>query len=370
MSSPEVLLLANSLAILRSYIQWGPSDQASFGFSFSFLLYTLCLARDFTHTLTAKLFMDNLSLMSDFHPAGIFPATLLPMNSDYSIAEDGLEEYIQSLMKRRIGGLAVNVEVGEGPLLSREERKRVVEIVSGVVKERVPIIAGVAANYTRDAMTQAADAKEAGASAIMIHPNYFFAGEDLPAEIPVSYYKAIAEAANLPVVLFQLNRGLGGVEYGKETLAELASLESVCAIKEASFDAKKFHETVQLLRGLPRKISILTGNDTFLLESFLLGVEGALIGFGSFETDKIAEMLDLVNDRKYEEAKEIADRLQPLANVLWGAPTRNRRARCKEALAMLGMLSPRHVSVRPPQMPLDHQETERLKKALEKARLL
>jgi 4-hydroxy-tetrahydrodipicolinate synthase len=85
--------------------------------------------------------MDNLPVMSDFHPAGIIPATLLPMNSDYSIDEAGLEEYIQSLMKYRVGRLAVNVEVGEGPLLSREERKRVVEIVSGVVEGRVPIIA-------------------------------------------------------------------------------------------------------------------------------------------------------------------------------------------------------------------------------------
>ena len=308
--------------------------------------------------------------MSKVELAGIIPATLLPMNADYSIAEDGLEEYIQWLMKRRVGALAVNVEVGEGPLLSREERIRVIKIVAGVVMGRVPIIAGVAANYTGDAMAQAVDAKEAGALAVMIHPNYFFAGEDLPVEIPVTYYKAIGEAANLPVVLFQLNRGLGGVEYSQRTLVELASLESVHAIKEASFDAKKFHETVQLLRGLPKKISILTGNDTFLLESFLMGVEGALIGFGSFETNRIADMLDLVKDRKYDEAKEIADRLQPLANVLWGAPTRNRRARCKEALAMLGVLSPRYVHVRPPQMPLDQEEIERVRNALKKARLL
>jgi 4-hydroxy-tetrahydrodipicolinate synthase len=308
--------------------------------------------------------------MSKLELAGIIPATLLPMNADYSISDEALEEYIQWLMRHRVGGLAVNVEVGEGPLLSREERRRVIEIVAGVVRGRVPIIAGVAANYTGDAMDQAVDAKEAGASAVMIHPNYFFAGENLPVEIPVTYFKAISEAANLPVVLFQLNRGLGGVEYNKRTLVELASLESVHAIKEASFDAKKFHETVQILRDLPKKISILTGNDTFLLESFLLGVEGALIGFGSFETNGIADMLDLVKDRKYDEAKEIADRLQPLANVLWGAPTRNRRARCKEALAMLGVLGPRYVHVRPPQMPLDQEEVARVRNALKKACLL
>jgi 4-hydroxy-tetrahydrodipicolinate synthase len=292
------------------------------------------------------------------------------MNADYSVAEEALEEYIQWLMKQKVGGLAVNVEVGEGPLLSREERRRVIEIVAGVVNGRVPIIAGIAANYTGDAMAQAIDAREAGASAVMIHPNYFFAGEDLPVEIPVSYHRAIAEAAGLPVVLFQLNKGLGGIEYNDETLGELAKLDSVRAIKEASFNPKKFHDTVQYLRGLPNKISILTGNDTFLLESFQLGVEGALIGFGSFETNKIAEMLDLVNNQRHDEAKEIADRLQPLANVLWGTPTRNRRARCKEALAMMGVFSPRVVDVRPPQLPLDQEEKQRVKNALEKARLL
>ena len=66
----------------------------------------------------------------------------------------------------------------------------------------------------------------------------------------------------------------------------------------------------------------------------------------------------------------LADRLQPLANVLWGAPTRNRRARCKEALAMMGVLSPRVVNVRPPQMPLDQEEKQRVKNALKKAHLL
>ena len=308
--------------------------------------------------------------MSGFHLTGIIPATLLPLKADFSIAEDALEEYIQWLMRHRLGGLAVNVEVGEGPLLSREERRRVIEIVAGVVKGRVPIIAGVGANYTGDAMAQAVDAREAGASAIMIHPNYFFTGEDLPVEIPVAYHKAIAEAAELPVVLFQLHKGLGGVEYSPEILRQLAELENVRAIKEASFDAKKYQETVHLLRSLPKQISILSGNDTFILESFLLGADGALIGFGSFETDVIADMLDLVRDRKYDEAKEVADRLQPLANVLWGSPTRNRRARCKEALAMMGVLSPRVVNVRPPQMPLDQDEKERVKNALKKARLL
>ena len=66
----------------------------------------------------------------------------------------------------------------------------------------------------------------------------------------------------------------------------MASVEGVVAIKEASFDARRFVDTARLLEGLPRPITLLTGNDNFILESFLLGATGALIGFGAVMTKR------------------------------------------------------------------------------------
>jgi 4-hydroxy-tetrahydrodipicolinate synthase len=95
----------------------------------------------------------------------------------------------------------------------------------------------------------------------------------LDVRIPVRYHEAIAEVG-LPLILFQLQPALAGLNYEPETLRAMASVEGVVAIKEASFDARRFVDTANLLAELPRRITLLTGNDNFILESFMLGATG------------------------------------------------------------------------------------------------
>ena len=123
-----------------------------------------------------------------------------------------------------------------------------------------------------------------------------FVGEPLPPEVPYEYHRAIAEATPLPMVLFQLQPALGGVIFSKETLLKLVSIPNVVAIKEASFDAVRFVETVRVLSEGPKRIQILTGNDNFILESFVLGAHGALIGFGTIAIAEQLEMLARLRD--------------------------------------------------------------------------
>jgi len=99
-----------------------------------------------------------------------------------------------------------------------------------------------------------------------------------------------------------------------------------------------------------------------------LGAEGALIGFATLATDLQVEMFELVQKKKYDEAKEIAERLQPLVDVIFAPPARNYRARTKEALVMLGVL--KHAYVRPPLVPISDAERTQLRKALKKAEVL
>ncbi len=99
-----------------------------------------------------------------------------------------------------------------------------------------------------------------------------------------------------------------------------------------------------------------------------MGADGALIGFGTLATDLQVEMFELVEKERYDEAREIADRLQPLADVIFSSPVRNYRARTKEALVMLGVLE--HAYMRPPLMPISDEERIAVKEALKKAELL
>lgn len=161
---------------------------------------------------------------------------------------------------------------------------------------------------------------------------------------------------------------MGGVEYPPEVLLELTKIKQVVALKESLEDAKKFVSTVRLLREAPRKITLLTGNDTFILEALLLGAEGALIGFGTLATDLQVEMFELFQKRRFDEAKAIAERLQPLIDAIFASPARNYRARTKEALVMLGVLE--NAYIRPPLLPISEAERNRLREALKKADLL
>ena len=119
--------------------------------------------------------------------------------------------------------------------------------------------------------------------------------------VPVAYHEAIAEVG-LPLILFQLQPALAGLNFEPDTLRAMASVEGVVAIKEASFDARRFVDTARLLEDLPRPITLLTGNDNFILESFFLGATGALIGFGAVMTREQVAMIDAWNAGRIDEA--------------------------------------------------------------------
>ena len=185
---------------------------------------------------------------------------------------------------------------------------------------RLPVLAGIGAPNTAIAIELAEDARQAGADGIVVFPHPIFVGEPLPWQVPYDYHKAIAEAVPLPMVLFQLQPGLGGVLYSREALVKLASIPTVVAVKEASFDAVRFVETVRALAEAPRRIQVLTGNDNFILESFVLGADGALIGFGTVAIAEQLEMLRLLRAGDLAGAQEVYDRVvQPLVDVIFAA---------------------------------------------------
>jgi 4-hydroxy-tetrahydrodipicolinate synthase len=172
----------------------------------------------------------------------------------------------------------------------------------------------------------------------------------------------------LPLILFQLQPALGGVNFDQQTLRALASVDGVVAIKEASFDARRFLDVVHIIEDLSRPITLLTGNDNFIFESFVLGAEGALIGFGAIMTREQVQMIEAYRAGRIDEAKELGRRIQKLADVVFAPPVANYRARLKEALVMLGVLE--RAYVRPPLLPISEDERALLRQTLVEVGLL
>ena len=173
---------------------------------------------------------------------------------------------------------------------------------------------------------------------MLVFPPRAFGGEGLPARTAVDYHRAIIQASELPVILFHRPAQFGGVVYPAETLRLLAGLEGVVGLKEASFDATRFIQIVRVNRTFPRPLEILTGNDTFIYESYLLGADGALLGMGATATAPQIAMLDAVRRGDLAAGAALRDRLDPLCQAIYAAPLRNYRVRMKEALVFQGIL--------------------------------
>ena len=307
--------------------------------------------------------------MSTPNLEGLIPATVLPMTAGGTIDEAGLRRYIRWISELGPVALAINADTGEGPHLSHREKVRVLEVVRE--ETDLPLVAGVAGPFTSQAVEQARDYRAAGASALLVFPIPAYLSSPLDPRIPLEYHRAIADAG-LPLILFQLQPALGGVSFEPETLRRLIELDGVVAMKEASFDARRYVETFRMVERTPKfragEFTFLTGNDNFILESFMLGCTGALIGFGAIMVSEQVAMIDAWRDGRIDEARDLGRRVQALADAIFAAPVANYRARLKEALAQLGVLG--DTSVRPPLLPLDEDERQRVRGSLSEVGLL
>ncbi|MEM0060240.1 MAG: dihydrodipicolinate synthase family protein [Desulfurococcaceae archaeon] len=298
---------------------------------------------------------------------GLIAAVVTPMNNKYEVLYDEFEKYIRWVVSQGVSGIAVGVDTGEGPSLYREEKLNLVKTAKKVAGSDVVVVAGLQAINTYEAVKLAKDLEKAGADALLVFPHSAFIGEPNE-DVIFEYHRAINDNVKVPLIIFNLQPALGGVEYKPSIIKKLSELSNVKAIKEASFDAKKFLDIVRAIEKLPRKIQILTGNDNFIYESLVMGAEGGLLGFGTIAVKEQVEMFNLIAKEKYKEARELWYSLLPLMEVIFSPPVRNYRARLKEALCMMGVIETTYV--RPPLLPISPEEREKIRNVLRELKML
>jgi 4-hydroxy-tetrahydrodipicolinate synthase len=305
--------------------------------------------------------------MRDVNLAGVIPAIVTPMNDAAEIDLPAVGPYVDWLARQGPVALAVNVDTGEGPHLSSSEREAMLVAVGEALDGRAAVVAGVGGPSTRDAVANARQAKAAGADALLVFPVPAFLSQPLRADIVYRYHAEIAAATDLPLILFQLQPALGGVIYPPAVLDALLEIPSVVAIKEASFDPIRYLELRARLRAGSRRTLLLSGNDNFIAESFLLGADGALLGFATLGTAEHVALLAAAKAGEATQVQELGAPLQRLSDVIFAPPVVDYRVRTKEALRMLGVIP--NSTVRPPLLPLVEAERRRIGQALEAAGL-
>jgi 4-hydroxy-tetrahydrodipicolinate synthase len=301
---------------------------------------------------------------------GLYPATILPFNGDYAIDVLELRRLLRFLAKvRGVNGFLCNGHAGDCWALSREERQRVIQIHVDEVNGDFPIISAIAGESTREVIEQMREAKEAGASAVLVMPPGIFRNVSiLDPEMPYVFFKSLSEAVDIPMIVFQ-HPIFRGNNYSPETLAKLTEIDNVVAIKETVWDIKLYERDLVALRRAPRRISILIANDTLLFPSFVFGhSDGALIGLGTLVPHWVVEMFEAVKKNDLSKARKINDQLYPIVELLYYTPGLNTYCAIKEALKMLGVLT-KHCVPRAPLLALTEKNRLAISRALEESGL-
>jgi 4-hydroxy-tetrahydrodipicolinate synthase len=300
---------------------------------------------------------------------GVIPANLLPFKADLSIDEPAYRRHLSWLANTKgVTGITVNGHAAEVSSLSREERIHALAIAADEVGGKVLLIAGIYADGTQEAVELARDAKAGGAAGILVFPpTVFMWGAQVKPEMVLRHFTAIADAVDLPIVVFEYPPA-SGIGYSPETLAELTKLPSVAAVKDWSNDIVAFEQNLRAIRQTGRPVAMLSSFTMSLFTTFVLGADGCISGMGSVAADLQAELFEAVQQGDLARARAINDRLDPLVRVFYAPPFVDMHNRMKEALALLGRIPAAHV--RPPLTPVGDEERARIRLALKASGLL
>jgi 4-hydroxy-tetrahydrodipicolinate synthase len=300
--------------------------------------------------------------------SGIMPANLLPFTADLEIDEPAYRRHLRWLADTPgVTGIVANGHAAEVSSLDREERRRALAVALDEVGDRCPVVAGVYADGTAEAVTLARDARALGAAGVLVFPpTLFMWGAQQKPDMPVRHFSEIAEKADLPIIVFQYPPA-SGIGYTAETLARLCEIPQVAGVKDWSNDIVAFERNLRAVRATGRPVAVLTSFTMSLMATFLLGADGAISGMGSVAADLQAELFAACQKGDLEEARRLNDRLDPLVRVFYAPPFVDMHNRMKEALALLGRLPAAHV--RPPLTPVGAEERQAIRAALAAAGL-
>jgi 4-hydroxy-tetrahydrodipicolinate synthase len=300
--------------------------------------------------------------------SGVMPANLLPFRADLDIDEPAYRKHLRWLADTRgVTGIVANGHASEVSSLTRDERTRSLAIALDEVAGKIPVVAGVYSDGTAEAVALARDAKAAGAAGVLVFPpTLFMWGAQLKPDMVLRHFSEIAAGADLPIIVFEYPPA-SGIGYSPETLARLAEIPQIVAVKDWSNEIVALERNLRALRASGRPVALLSSFTMSLMASFLLGADGAISGMGSVTADLQADLFEACEKGDLDGARRINDRLDPLVRVFYAPPFVDMHNRMKEALVLLGRIPAAYV--RPPLTPVSDGERRAIATALAAAGL-
>lgn len=285
---------------------------------------------------------------------GCGTALVTPFNNIGAVDEAALRAFVEWQLAEGIHFVVPCGSTGEAVTLSPAEHRRVVEITVDVVAGRVPVVAGAGSNDTAKAIATSKEMKAAGATHLLhVTPMY----NKPPQRALVAHFRAIADAVDLPIVLYNVPSRTG-INLEARTTIELANDPRFCAVKEA---AGNLTQLTELIRNKPDGFSVLSGDDSWTLATMAHGGHGVISVTSNATPRLMVELVEACRAGNYERAREIDARLAPWAQAAF---VETNPMPAKAALHLLGRMQN---TLRLPLVPLAPQHTALVRSALEYA---
>jgi len=296
---------------------------------------------------------------------GVVVVMTTPFKPNFELDEKGLRKQTRFLLDNGIrngsGVLVPTGSTGECPMLTDEERRRVIQIVKEEAKDEVPVVAGCNHTDTRTVIKLVHYAEEVGVDGVMISPPYYWKPSE---EILLNHYETIAKETDLGIMVYN-NWFASQLDIPIESMVKLAEIPNIVALKECTPNIHKF---IGMINALGDTITIVNGSGTaYEPACSAVGSRGFVSGEANFIPKTSVEIYRAEEEGDYNRALKLCRQIAPLVDfILGGTSPADYIARIKATMDMVGIPAG---PPRPPLLPPDEQTKAQLKKLLGETKL-
>ncbi|MCI0379914.1 MAG: 4-hydroxy-tetrahydrodipicolinate synthase [Gemmataceae bacterium] len=289
---------------------------------------------------------------------GIIPPVATPMQANEDLDLPRFRWFLDHLISAGVHGVFVLGTNSEFYAMDESEKQAVIATAVEHVRGRVPVFAGTGAETTREAVRLTKMAEKEKVFGVSVITPYFIS----PTQQEIfDHYRRIAESTSLPVVLYNNPSTCGGLKIDIDTVARLAEIPNILGVKDSSGDLQN---TLEYVRVVPERFSVLQGRDTLIYPALLFGARGAVPATANVAPKILVDIYEAFIRGDQAASKAAQWRLNPvrLSLALGTAP-----GGVKAALALMGMsIGPS----RSPVAPLPPEKQQKMRGALQSAGLI
>ncbi len=281
---------------------------------------------------------------------GVLPALVTPFSKNNTIDSENFRNIVSLVEEGGVSGIVACGTTGESATLSMAEHKELIDIAMDC--SSVPVVAGTGSNNTVEAVELTKHAADVGADGALVISPYYNKSNDAGL---LAHFKTIAEEADIPIILYNVPSRTGQ-DLSVEVIAELATVDNIVAVKEASGSVEKISRILEMTAD--EDFGVLSGEDALTFPAVALGGSGVVSVVANIVPEMMVNLVEATKKGDLETARKLHFKMAPLMRALF---SETNPIPVKRAMELMGLVNG---NLRLPLAPLSDENDKVLQDAL------